>query len=210
VIPCAPSRTLPAEHVIIWHKGRSPPPEFDHKGRLDSFCATFSCGIPSEEDSETSIRKQSDAGFRCVGNCGLGISLVQIRFLEDEEGLIPREKPQVPPLRYASVGMTILLRDQLLFRSFYSSLYRIVIPTEAYPDFLLRAARHVHGCGSPWGFFVRRGWDFGVHHIHHSPGHALLYLPYALDEKCYPLARSVPFRRLGFGNSSQLIGLVDR
>jgi toxin HigB-1 len=47
VIGCAPSRAVSAEHVIIWHKGRCPPPEFDHEGRLDSFCAMFGCGIPS-------------------------------------------------------------------------------------------------------------------------------------------------------------------
>jgi hypothetical protein len=57
--------------------------------------------------------------------------LSKLDFLEDEEDPKPREKPQVPPLRYASVGMTILLRDQLLFRSILSGLYRIVIPTGA-------------------------------------------------------------------------------
>src|ERR1700677_3497171 len=28
-----------------------------------------------------------------------------------------------------------------------------------------------------------------VHHIRHFPGHALFYLPCAVNEKCYPLAR---------------------
>jgi hypothetical protein len=43
-------------------------------------------------------------------------SLVQIRFLADEESLMAAGEPQVPPLRYAPVGMTILLRGPLLFR----------------------------------------------------------------------------------------------
>jgi hypothetical protein len=54
-----------------------------------------------------------------------------------------------PPLRYATVGMTILLRVPLLWRRIYSGLHRIVIPTVAYPDFLPRAASDDHVCGSP-------------------------------------------------------------
>jgi hypothetical protein len=51
----------------------------------------------------------------CVSKA-LRNSLVQIRFLKDEESLIsPPEKPQVPPLRYAPVGMTILLRVDYCF-----------------------------------------------------------------------------------------------
>jgi len=52
----------------------------------------------------------------------------------------PQQKQQVPPLRFAPVGMTILLQGRTLFRCIYSAYYRIVIPTGAYPDFLLRAA----------------------------------------------------------------------
>ena len=47
------------------------------------------------------------------------------------EWLRDGEKPQVPPLRYAPVGMTILLRSPRLLRRIYSGLYRIVIPTGA-------------------------------------------------------------------------------
>src|ERR1700691_5088947 len=63
-----------------------------------------------------------------------------------------REKPQVPPLRCASVGMTILwvvgtvhprrmlrdLRFPLVEENSSRFPNRIVIPTEAHPDFLLR------------------------------------------------------------------------
>ena len=75
------------------------------------------------------------------------------RILREEVGLRPtgladgiqsprgsRKKQQVPPLRFAPVGMTILLQAQRLFRRIYYGLHRIVIPTGAYPDFLLRAA----------------------------------------------------------------------
>src|ERR1700691_4122611 len=50
------------------------------------------------------------------------------------------KKPQVPPLRFASVGMTILLCHRLLVPltgAKANSHNRIVIPTGAYPDFLL-------------------------------------------------------------------------
>jgi len=40
-------------------------------------------------------------------------------------------KPQVPPLRFASVGMTILLCPQQLHRGILDPCIRIVIPTEA-------------------------------------------------------------------------------
>jgi hypothetical protein len=43
---------------------------------------------------------------------------------------MPREKQQVPPLRYAPVGMTILLLGGMLFRCIYSGHYRIVIPSK--------------------------------------------------------------------------------
>jgi hypothetical protein len=59
------------------------------------------------------------------------------------------KEQQVPPLRFAPVGMTILLQGRTLFRCIYSGYYRIVIPTGAYPDFLLRAASSDHVCGSP-------------------------------------------------------------
>jgi hypothetical protein len=56
------------------------------------------------------------------------------------EWLRDGKKPQVPPLRFAPVGMTILFRGQLLFRCIYPGLYGIVIPTGADPDFLHRDA----------------------------------------------------------------------
>ena len=43
----------------------------------------------------------------------------------------PQQKQQVPPLRFAPVGMTILLQGRTLFRCIYSAYYRIVIPTGA-------------------------------------------------------------------------------
>jgi hypothetical protein len=43
----------------------------------------------------------------------------------------PQAKQQVPPLRFAPVGMTILSRGRTLFRCIYSGHYRIVVPTEA-------------------------------------------------------------------------------
>jgi hypothetical protein len=58
-------------------------------------------------------------------------------------------EPQVPPLRFAPVGMTILLRGATTVPLRLSGLYRIVIPTGAYPDFLLRGTCQDHGCGFP-------------------------------------------------------------
>ena len=52
------------------------------------------------------------------------------------------KKPQVPPLRCAPVGMTILLRHRLLVPltgAKANSHNKIVIPTGAYPDFLPRS-----------------------------------------------------------------------
>jgi hypothetical protein len=47
-------------------------------------------------------------------------------------------KPQVPPLRFALVGMTILLQNEH-YRVKPSISNEFVIPTGACPDFLLRA-----------------------------------------------------------------------
>ena len=82
---------------------------------------------PGIANGLTTLRENSQSAQDwCPGL--LSASLVQIRFLEDEESLLwPREKTQVPPLRYATVGMTILLRGPRLFRRIYSGLYRIVI-----------------------------------------------------------------------------------
>jgi hypothetical protein len=60
-----------------------------------------------------------------------------------------QREQQVPPLRFAPAGMTILLQGWTLFRCICCSRYRIVIPTGADPDFLLRAASNNHVCGSP-------------------------------------------------------------
>jgi hypothetical protein len=62
---------------------------------------------------------------------------------------LAEKKPQVPPLRFAPVGMTILLCAQELQLEILALHDRIVIPTGAYPDFLLRAASDVHVYGSP-------------------------------------------------------------
>ena len=70
----------------------------------------------------------------------------------DEHLWNPKEKSQVPPLRYAPVGMTILLKGKWLAtfgvverrRS-----KRIVIPTGAYPDFLPRCTGDDRVCAFP-------------------------------------------------------------
>jgi hypothetical protein len=59
-----------------------------------------------------------------------------------------RDKPQVPPLRFAPDGTTILLVTERSRGEYLTPCNRIVIPTGAYPDFLLRAASDVHVCGS--------------------------------------------------------------
>jgi hypothetical protein len=57
---------------------------------------------------------------------------------------ILEKQQQVPPLRYAPVGMTILFRYQhpnlkQMFRTDIPIPNRVVIPTGAYPDFLPRS-----------------------------------------------------------------------
>jgi len=58
------------------------------------------------------------------------------------------KRPQVPPLRFAPVGMTILLCPQQLQREILDPLDRIIILTGADQDFLLRAASDDHVYGS--------------------------------------------------------------
>jgi hypothetical protein len=55
--------------------------------------------------------------------------------------MIGEEMQQVPPLRCAPVGMTILLRGERLFRRIYSGRHGIVIPTGAQRRDLLYLAR---------------------------------------------------------------------
>jgi hypothetical protein len=45
--------------------------------------------------------------------------------------------------------MRILLQGQILFRRIYSGHYRIVIPTEANPNFLPRSTRQGRVCAFP-------------------------------------------------------------
>ena len=59
-------------------------------------------------------------------------------------------KPQVPPLRFAPVGMASSVLPARVSGYAFCPRNRIVIPTGAYPDFLLRAASDVHLCGSPY------------------------------------------------------------
>jgi hypothetical protein len=64
------------------------------------------------------------------------------------------KKQQVPPLRYAPVGMTILFGvctpvPKHLFGVGLPELNRIVIPTGAYPDFLPRCIRQDRVCALP-------------------------------------------------------------
>jgi hypothetical protein len=71
-------------------------------------------------------------------------------------------EPQVPPLRFAPVGMTILSRGSNSDCRSSCGHTRIVIPTGAYPDFLLRNASNGHVCGSP------QREPHGVHQRHGS------------------------------------------
>jgi hypothetical protein len=74
---------------------------------------------------------------------------VPVQGVASGEHCVGAEEPQVPPLRFAPVGMTILSQGQVFLGCCSCIHNRIVIPTGAYPDFLLRGIRRDLVCGSP-------------------------------------------------------------
>jgi hypothetical protein len=87
-----------------------------------------------------------------------GAALVSVRELFYGTAFVGG-KPQVPPLRFAPVGMTILLRPQVLQREIPAHRPRIVI--------LTGAKRSGRTCGFfPEGTFIRNSHFFRLLSVH--------------------------------------------